>query len=803
MPTFCRIRLVYFLLLVPLSACAVKTASMATESIVKPRHSQTPIPAIIPRSLGQIAYTSTTDSPRWSQVMLMDLDTGNLTNLTGRFQGEYTQPVWSPNGNRLLLSESIPRGGGGGAVMDVRLGGGKPIGSVPLKLFRGFAFGSTWSPDGTRVAYVTTAGGGGRKAFYWDLANGESERLPGIPEGADNLAWSPDGEWIAFAYYTDSTRQIDDLYKIRTDGTGLARLTSTPSAEEHTPVWSPDGTQIVFSRRERPDHGVGKFDLYRMNADGGGIIQITDDPADDYSPAWSPDGSRIAFVSDRNDAGDNNNSEIYVINVDGTGEFRMTNNHTRESAPTWRRTPPGTYYESCSPRATFVSDITIPAGTRFTGPRDFNKVWRIQNSGACPWAPFGYGLRLDSGESMGKTTFFLIPGAVQPGDTVDLTIPLTSPAASGYHSASWVLVDAAGRAVPALNRTSSDGLPLALTVKIEVVPAGTSILPSPMYYLSEWRGVPQIWRMGTDGVTRSQITYEPGAVESFSVSPADGSIAFISRNKLIRIGQYGSNRRILVDYGDCRSPGKPAFSPDGRLAYAKGGIRIFDPATGGDSMLLESQFGECAHGFEHLSPLKWSPDGSKLLISSRSWESDNGGRPGILSLLDNSVVYSDLFINQYMFAWTRDSRSVLFASSTYWMGDKSSGLDPSLMVLNASGRSMLLTEASVWWPFQRPEGRVAYFVGRPIVGRDAPYRVEMVSANADGSGEKPLRNIPLNFEPGDSFTAWWVMDGSGVVLGISHRSLNFNEVLFIPTGNARPSFLMQNATSIVWDEFSQ
>ncbi len=74
----------------------------------------------------------------------------------------------------------------------------------------------------------------------------------------------------------------------------------------------------------------GNFEIYTMDADGGGQTRLTENPAEDYSPVWSPDGSRIAFVSTRD-----GNAEIYVMNIDGTGQTRLTNNSASDLGPKW------------------------------------------------------------------------------------------------------------------------------------------------------------------------------------------------------------------------------------------------------------------------------------------------------------------------------------------------------------------------------------------------------------------------------------------------------------------------------------
>jgi Tol biopolymer transport system component len=67
-----------------------------------------------------------------------------------------------------------------------------------------------------------------------------------------------------------------------------------------------------------------------MNADGSGVTNLTYNPADDSFPIWSPDGTRIVFQSDRD--GDD---EICVMNADGSGVANLTNEPEHDWAPDW------------------------------------------------------------------------------------------------------------------------------------------------------------------------------------------------------------------------------------------------------------------------------------------------------------------------------------------------------------------------------------------------------------------------------------------------------------------------------------
>jgi len=131
---------------------------------------------------------------------------------------------------------------------------------------------------------------------------------------------------IAFGTNRDGN---DEIYMMNGDGSGLINLTNNP-ASDNAPVWSPDGTQLVFeSNRD------GNLELYVMNADGSSQTNLTNNPTEDLQPAWSHDGKQIAFSSDRD-----GNHEIYVVNADGSNPTRLTDNPAWDELPDW--SPDGT-----------------------------------------------------------------------------------------------------------------------------------------------------------------------------------------------------------------------------------------------------------------------------------------------------------------------------------------------------------------------------------------------------------------------------------------------------------------------------
>lgn len=91
----------------------------------------------------------------------------------------------------------------------------------------------------------------------------------------------------------------------------------------------------------------------------------------------------------------------------------------------------------------FVTDVTIPDGTIIAPGTGFTKTWRLRNTGTCPWTP-SYFVVFSDGNSMNGPSSQALPGTVNPGQTVDISINMTAPAAPGEYRGNWKLRDASG-----------------------------------------------------------------------------------------------------------------------------------------------------------------------------------------------------------------------------------------------------------------------------------------------------------------------------------------------------------------------
>lgn len=181
--------------------------------------------------------------------------------------------------------------------------------------------GLAWSPDGAYLAVVAKMRGH-NALFIYDVVEGEVEREFVFDlDAMFTPAWNPNGNVIAVVGLKDGW---SDLYNVELPDGDLTRLTNDPY-DERDPDWSPDGRLLAFSS-DRPDESLeyedsapfrfGQYDIYALDAKARRLIRLTDHPSNDMYPAWSPDGAEALFVSERSGVGN-----MYLKRLEG-GEAR-------------------------------------------------------------------------------------------------------------------------------------------------------------------------------------------------------------------------------------------------------------------------------------------------------------------------------------------------------------------------------------------------------------------------------------------------------------------------------------------------
>jgi Tol biopolymer transport system component len=145
----------------------------------------------------------------------------------------------------------------------------------------------SWSPDGSRLAYVVVFNPLENQLITADLWGGSSELIP-VTSYPQMPVWSPDGSRFAFFNLTMNTLYV-------WDGSSAHPITPPMPMPYQIPTWSPDGAQIAFVA-----FVDGTSDLFVVAADASAPPRaLAPSYQDDTAPLWSPDGRLIVFASSR------------------------------------------------------------------------------------------------------------------------------------------------------------------------------------------------------------------------------------------------------------------------------------------------------------------------------------------------------------------------------------------------------------------------------------------------------------------------------------------------------------------------
>ena len=130
---------------------------------------------------------------------------------------------------------------------------------------------------------------------------------------------------LAFAG-VDPSDGMFDIYVAKSDGTAQSNITNGTSIhKDSSPVWSPEGRRIVFSRQTADRAGSN---IMLVNADGSGLVRLTSSPAattaSNIDPSWSANGKRVVFASNRD-----GNYDLYWLQPGSSQVYRLT----KTSAP--------------------------------------------------------------------------------------------------------------------------------------------------------------------------------------------------------------------------------------------------------------------------------------------------------------------------------------------------------------------------------------------------------------------------------------------------------------------------------------
>ena len=225
------------------------------------------------------------------------------------------------------------------------------------------SYSPRWSPDNTKIAFVSNNSGSTQIHMHW-VGSGESTVISQLQESPSSLSWSPDGKWLAFTmnvkgkstsivksrtkpdgaswakkpitvtttrYQYDGRGIVEPSYRhvfvVPADGGTARQLTNGNFNHYGSLAWSADSKDIFFSAHRSDDWELisGESNLYKITVSNKKLEQITSMPGEERSPSISPNGEVIAFYVKERRPLAYTPSRIAVMNLE-SGNMQIISN---------------------------------------------------------------------------------------------------------------------------------------------------------------------------------------------------------------------------------------------------------------------------------------------------------------------------------------------------------------------------------------------------------------------------------------------------------------------------------------------
>jgi Tol biopolymer transport system component len=325
---------------VALAGCAVsaepstQSSSRATVATTSSGH-RTGAPAGRPSAIPSstigpneawIAYQAFGDDGRYGVQLIRPDGSGQRSPTSGIPGGDQLHPDWTPDGARLTFSVKV---GDRQELWIASVDGSYARSVVSCEDACMWADEPAWSPDGNSIAFQRMAAIRGKVRSTLEIVDVRSHAIETVLTAPARHViyaprWSPNGKRIVIEYVelVDDRPDADfvgDTIGIVDLAGGTRRITTLlPGARfANNPDWSPVGDLLVFSAPAAGgEPGVDRSDLWTMTSDGRALRRVTDVATSGghaIQPTFTPDGSRIIFA-----LGDTSGDRMATIPIDGS-----------------------------------------------------------------------------------------------------------------------------------------------------------------------------------------------------------------------------------------------------------------------------------------------------------------------------------------------------------------------------------------------------------------------------------------------------------------------------------------------------
>ncbi|HEV2903974.1 MAG TPA: hypothetical protein VGW32_02955, partial [Pyrinomonadaceae bacterium] len=183
-----------------------------------------------------------------------------------------------------------------------------------------------WSPDGTRITYVTRptpkADDGGLSDIWMvTVASGEKKKIVGDEGSSDSARWSPNGEWIAYGGNPDGGSGVSTtfIYLLPAGGGAPKQVTAKFDLDAGTPIWSRDGKTIYFSTNL-----LEANEVFAVDVASGAVKQLTKRGGSTGVTEISRDGRTVVGTT----ASSQHPAQIYTSNLAFTTVKTVTDHNS-------------------------------------------------------------------------------------------------------------------------------------------------------------------------------------------------------------------------------------------------------------------------------------------------------------------------------------------------------------------------------------------------------------------------------------------------------------------------------------------